>query len=219
MRSLFLCSFLWVGCSEPQPGCTPGASVACTCTDGSAGAQSCKADRTFDVCMCDSSGRTSVVGGNNNNNVVGTRRVFVTATSYSVNAISTACQQSADAVGLGGTWKPWLSTSTLNAIDSIRGDGPFVNLKGNVVFKNHAQLATAPTGEIRFTENGNFIDDTYFMVWTGTTNGGISDENCHDWTASGGYFGMVGWPNTSGTWTSYNVESCDQYHSVYCFEQ
>jgi len=42
------------GC--PTPGdCTPGASIACTCTDGRSGAQICQPDQTLGVCSCTSS--------------------------------------------------------------------------------------------------------------------------------------------------------------------
>ena len=41
------------GCPGPE-GCTPGASVACTCTDGRSGAQVCQADRTLGACTCSS---------------------------------------------------------------------------------------------------------------------------------------------------------------------
>lgn len=34
------------------PACIPGASVACACTDGSSGAQVCRADGTFAECKC-----------------------------------------------------------------------------------------------------------------------------------------------------------------------
>ncbi len=51
--ALLLCA-----CSAPLPeqslrsSCTPGASVSCVCPDTTAGAQTCKADGTFDVCQC-----------------------------------------------------------------------------------------------------------------------------------------------------------------------
>ena len=58
-RHSFVFPLLFLACSEPAPvstpapaGCVPGASAACTCTDGRSGAQVCRADRTFDACVC-----------------------------------------------------------------------------------------------------------------------------------------------------------------------
>jgi hypothetical protein len=35
-----------------QMTCVPGASAACACTDGRAGAQLCGKDGTFEACVC-----------------------------------------------------------------------------------------------------------------------------------------------------------------------
>ena len=44
-----------LGCAGgPPPSCIGGSSVACTCSDGRAGAQRCNARGTFDVCQCTS---------------------------------------------------------------------------------------------------------------------------------------------------------------------
>lgn len=49
----FVClSMVMSGCPTPEGGCTPGASVACTCTDGRTGAQVCQSDRTLGTCSC-----------------------------------------------------------------------------------------------------------------------------------------------------------------------
>jgi hypothetical protein len=59
MRSTFLAvlTVLLVACaSSPSSTCVPGASVACTCSNGNSGAQVCAADKTLGPCMCTASG-------------------------------------------------------------------------------------------------------------------------------------------------------------------
>jgi FG-GAP-like repeat len=36
----------------PPPGCVPGMSISCACTDGRMGAQVCLTDRTYGMCLC-----------------------------------------------------------------------------------------------------------------------------------------------------------------------
>ncbi len=50
MRSLFV-FLLLTGC-DGRSRCTPGASVACACSDGNEGAQTCNAGGSFDACQC-----------------------------------------------------------------------------------------------------------------------------------------------------------------------
>jgi len=40
-------------CGDGASSCTPGASIACACTDGHMGAQECGSDGTFGMCTCD----------------------------------------------------------------------------------------------------------------------------------------------------------------------
>ena len=63
-------------------------------------------------------------GNNFKPTVVPIKRMFVTSTFHSgpIGGLAVAdsiCQTRADAVPLGGTWKAWLSTSTVNAVDRI----------------------------------------------------------------------------------------------------
>src|SRR5262245_37407011 len=48
--------------STGSMGCTPGEQVACTCNDGSSGAQVCNGSETFDPCVCTSSSTTGMGG-------------------------------------------------------------------------------------------------------------------------------------------------------------
>ena len=67
------------------------------------------------------------------------------------------CQSLAAAVGAGGkTWRAYLSTSTVDAKDRI-GDGPWYNVKGELIAQNVADLHSANnklTAATALTEKG-----------------------------------------------------------------
>src|SRR5262245_59646060 len=75
-------------------------------------------------------------------------RFFVTRTVYAgdlggLSGADDKCRQAADAEGLGGTWRAWLSnTESPIAKDRISGDGPWCTVDGLIVFKNAANLHT-----------------------------------------------------------------------------
>jgi hypothetical protein len=233
MRVLLLCSVFAIGCGgEGKQTCVPGATVSCACSDGSQGAQECLADGTFAGCVCqlvvgdgpdmarrdDSSNPVNVPDMATSQTVVGEKRLFVTSTQYAATALATVCQDSADAASLGGTWKPWLSTSTVDAIDIIQGSGPWKLLDGTVAFKNHAQLATQPSAPINITEQNNTLNASQ-NVWTGTGNGGRdSSYDCFSWTSTGDN-GTVGSSDSTSTWTFASYSGCNYQNHVYCFEQ
>ncbi len=93
--------------------CNPGAKLTCACADNATGEQLCDGSRTFLDCICPSS-----------------KRIFVTSTLYSGNlgglsGADAKCLTAAQSVNLPGTWKAWLSSSTINAIDRIAEVGPW----------------------------------------------------------------------------------------------
>jgi hypothetical protein len=66
MRSLALLMLLSLGACSPadsSQGCVPGHSAACACPNGRSGAQVCRSDRTYDGCVCTSSGAQGCVPG------------------------------------------------------------------------------------------------------------------------------------------------------------
>lgn len=157
------------------------------------------------------------------------KRVFVTKTAYVASAVLTACQTSADAAVLGGTFVPWLSTAAMDAKDRIAGNGPWRFVKGTTnVFANAAQLGTTPSIVFRYDEYGDLLPFTgvnaELEVWTGTTNGGGGTlHNCNSWlSATAVYEGTLGWAGTTADWTdSGKKASCASPRKahVYCFEQ
>jgi hypothetical protein len=226
--------FLALAGCETKSGCTPGASVACACVDGTIGAQSCRPDGTFDVCVCampinnQPIGDIRDMGGNNQQGIIhdlatpgssgGAKRVFVTSTSYVGSAVLDACSTAAAAANLGGTWKPWLSTAGQDALDSISATGPWKRLDGVLVFNNHANLATQPLALIDIDENGSLAGGA---AWTGTNTGGRkSIYNCQSWTDGSssaiGDYGRV--DQGTDQWTAAGATDCSQPLRVYCLE-
>lgn len=153
--------------------------------------------------------------------------MFVTSTTYTGNlgglaGADAACQARATAGGRAGTYKAWLSTSTVNANTRfgtaqgwVRTDGkPFVN---TITDLGNGKLFTPP----RYDELGNDIGDVGVM--TGTTIGGVYQANggdCTGWTSSAAAVtvttGVSG--GNSAMFEVYGTGSCSSttYH-LYCF--
>lgn len=221
---LFLLPLSLLGCSEGGAShCVPGMSVACSCTDGRMGSQTCNAGGTFDACRC--SGSTSDMGAADLAQASGPRRLFVTGLKYKANALGSVCQSVADSQGLGGTWKAWLSgvglgpSGQVSAISRIQSTGPWLLLNGEVAFRNRGKLATQPETAINITENKVIVALNEY-VWTGTNLGGsTSDKNCQDWSqTTNGFEGTYGDPNSISGWTDRGIKTCDTALHVYCFE-
>lgn len=225
---LFVPLALAAACAPHGSTCVVGQSSACTCTDGKSGAQVCQGDGTFGVCTCtgtDSPGSDD--GGTSNNpnpdmrSSSGPKRVFVTKLTYSGAAVSDQiCQNAADAVVLGGTWRAWLSFHFgSSAIDHITGTGPWKLITGEVAFQNHAQLGTTPSVPIQVTEMGTKLGPSE-LVFTGTTTGGVSSSSdCGDWSGTSGYSATVGQCSSSDSgWTAYTTQQCSISAHLYCFE-
>ena len=169
-------------------------------------------------------------------------RVFVSSLRYSADLRSAGgqatglasadyiCQNLADAAQIGGTWRAWLSTSTVNAIDRIAGNGPWYRMDGALAFPNRARLGTTPLVPIMVDEMGG-LPDPFYEAWTGTALGGFKaplgsrqSVTCADWTSTidstsiGGVVGDI--DANSSTWTNLATGYCSPYHrSLYCFEQ
>jgi hypothetical protein len=123
------------------------------------------------------------------------------------------CQSLAQAVGAGGkTWRAYLSTSTVDAKDRI-GNGPWYNVKGQLIAQNVADLHSANnklTGETALTEKGT--SPVYLTknaagevqrpaagqqlahdILTGTNEDGTKNAaTCNNWTDGADATAMLG---------------------------
>lgn len=144
-----------------------------------------------------------------------------------------ACQASADAAGLGGVYKAWLSSDEVPLaarFDNLQdATFPVIRTNGTAVASSMAALLqTGPVAPIDRDEFGMMVlGETVCnadnVVWTGTTPaGGVTPMNtCMNWTAKNGtgrvgYFKAVG---MTGQWTDACSFACGGAARFYCFEQ
>ena len=155
----------------------------------------------------------------------GTKHVFVTRTQYTgalggLAGADSRCQISADAAGLGGSWKAWLSDSSLAAPSRITGGGPW-RLVGSdqLVFASAASLRGYPSNPLDRDEYGK---QTTNGIWTGTLDQGFAaSDTCADWTEGDwNAHGVSGFPQMPSEWTSDGATyGCDIENALLCIEQ
>ena len=159
------------------------------------------------------------------------KRVFITRARYNGNlggltGADTKCGDAATAAGVNGTWKAWLSSSAVNAIDRIVDVGPWVDMQGTTIFASKSAIAASgPATAIWYDERGMFLSSE--NIWTATNSQGtyqwgvIMAPPCDEWTSSsmqaGAQVGQVG--RTGGAWTSNSGTTCDQNSHLLCLEQ
>jgi hypothetical protein len=128
------------------------------------------------------------------------------------------CMQGAASRKLGGSWKAWLSTSMVDAIDRIEDVGPWYRLdRETKLFENKSQLSAGPFASI--APPGDVRAGSPF--WTGTLlDGTKSPFNCMDWRRYWEGTATVGRADAVGAaWVSPEPHSCNYYGSLLCIEQ
>jgi len=158
--------------------------------------------------------------------------VFVTSAVYDGNLGGLAggdanCQSLADAAGLVGTYKAWLSDSTTAVRDRFtQSTLPYVRTDGQVIADDWADLIDDPNidpllNPIDRDENGNAVPAS--EVWTGTNPDGSprGGTKCSDWLSNaGGESTRVGRTDrVDSDWTSDSPRPCSFTRLLYCFEQ
>jgi hypothetical protein len=163
-------------------------------------------------------------------------KVFITSGYYTGNmgglsGADAICQRLASGAGLSGTYRAWLSSSTVSAASRLyHSPVPYVLVNGTIVANNWTDLTDgALTNQITTTERGVYEPNS---VWTNTnSDGSLTGTSCSDWTSSGsttsGTFGVpqgpygtapAGWGPTS--WSIYGAAACSSNGlSLYCIEQ
>ena len=156
-------------------------------------------------------------------------RVFVTSQAFQGNfggrsEADQQCQNLADAQGLTGVYRAWLSDRTGSPQDDptwFKSNLPYEMLDGTVIASNWDDLVDGKlTTGILLTETATPL--RHFRVWTGTdATGEATSANCHNWTTHRGTVGAhVGFTDISDEeWTVSLVDSCSFMGHLYCFEQ
>jgi hypothetical protein len=164
-------------------------------------------------------------------------KVFVTSRVHSGNfgglvGADAFCQQHATAAGLAGTYKAWLSSSSLSASGRLfHSTVPYTKVDGTMIARNWPDLTDGSLlSLIDKTETGATVP-TSTMVWTSTCADGSScvyDGDCEGWTqdypswaiwgaTNPNYDTWVGW--NDAYWTSFGTGVCFLPGALYCFQQ
>lgn len=156
---------------------------------------------------------------------VSARRVFITSTTYNGNLGGLAggdqkCQTRADAAGLSGTWKAWLSDDNTSVSDRLtHNNDQYVRLDGQAIANNWDDLIDGSLiRPININESGVLLGDG-FSVWTGTTAAGISSTDCSSWSSTSGSGRRGSYNATNSDWTYLGTTTCSVSLHLYCFEQ
>jgi hypothetical protein len=154
--------------------------------------------------------------------------VFLTSTTHTgelggVAGADAICQGLADAAGLFGTFKAWISDDTSEPLSSFtHSSEPYVTVNGLLVAYNWTDLADSGhlRNEIVFDEEGIYQGGE---VWTGTNVFGQNySHDCNEWSYGGiaadGYYGESA-STSSAKWTGHAANGCENLRRLYCFEQ
>lgn len=206
---------------------TGGAPSDSGAADASDAGSSSRADGS-----ADSSGDCGVVDPN--------KRIFVSSALYTGDTgglvgADSKCQALADAAGLCGMFKAWLSDGTGDAAGRLtHATGNYVLMNGQVVASGWAGLTSgtlqhaidrtetngvAPIGTV--TCGGGAI----VPVWTGTTSSGAAaaSGSCGNWRSTGtgvsGVFGSADTTNSAWTGMCQLLTVCPSTAALYCVEQ
>lgn len=192
----------------------------------------------MDAGVADAGGVSSMDAG-----VIGDyRRVFVTSTTYSGNlgglpGADAKCQTRAQAAGLSGTYKAWLSTADPNgspATRFARATVPYRLVNGVLIANDWSDLVDGRlSAPIDRTELGTPPPPTaapcttttpQAVVFTATRVTGEAlpagvDQTCAAWTSGTGLasFGSTG--TNLAPWTAGCSGGCSFVAALFCFEQ
>lgn len=173
---------------------------------------------------------------------------FVTSTTYTGDlggllGADLKCQTQAVAARLPGTYKAWLSDSTVDASQRLTHSNlSYVRVDGVKIAENWNALVGSGgsiLNKLNLTEFGDAIP-VGDSVWTATNYPGVKTgcwpDNpscgafCQDWTVSASGIAMVGNPNeTIRQWTEaltwdwlpgyIPAQPCSSLQHLYCFQQ
>ncbi|WP_028580903.1 hypothetical protein [Desulfogranum japonicum] len=152
--------------------------------------------------------------------------VFVSNATFAGNlgglaGADTQCQALAEAARLPGTYKAWLSSTSVSASSRFsHSDAPYILVDGTLIANNWNDLISgALASPISLDENGTPL---LRPVWTGTKYTGeiMEGTQCASWIAGSYLSAQIGITSeTNNDWTEAGEEDCELQCSLYCFEQ
>lgn len=158
------------------------------------------------------------------------RRVFVTSAKWTgklggLTGADEKCRLAAQAAGLGGQWRAWLSDNNSSPFTRFeKSSVPYRRVDGTIVANDWNDLVDGNlAANIQLDENGVLVvADDGVEVWTGTKeNGDRLDPICNGFVnENSNQNGRVGVADQSSKiWTSIYEKTCDANLRLYCFEQ
>jgi hypothetical protein len=167
------------------------------------------------------------------------RYVFISSTAYpggelgGLDGADAKCQGLAEAAGLPGSYRAWLSDPTGSpATRFVRGGGPFRLVDGSLVAESWAELTSRPLHHaIDLTETGQTPPMTsacgwspaVAVVWSDTRTDGTllsADLACGSWNDETTGRPACGLVPSQLQWSDVgNGGFCSSLGAIYCFEQ
>lgn len=145
-----------------------------------------------------------------------THVIFVTSKPYVGGMIGslTAADELCEATAQRGTWRAILSDATTAAPDRIRIDGPVLNMLGETIAANAAELWSGEAqATVGYDEDGVPVSSSD-LVWVGSPR-----SHCDDWTGERGT-GATGVPTQDDAWLSSGTTfPCNLGLAIYCISQ
>jgi hypothetical protein len=206
-------------CGEPGTTCNDG-----LCFNGAASG------------VCDQNGNCRTEPAASGNCVV-----FVTSSTQTGNlgglaGADSVCQRSAEAAGLKGTFKAWLSDSGHSAAQRLTHSSvAYVDTQGHVIASHWADLTDGSLSRAMTIDEKGYDWDAQAAhcgitrwlaeVWTATTVAGDAEGPfCADWTDSGEALAATGlYCYASAEWTDpapvTTRSACSAKLSLYCLQQ
>lgn len=128
------------------------------------------------------------------------------------------CTTAAATRELGGLWRAWLSSSTVDAIARIDDLAPWYRVdRETLLFASKSELTTGPRATIEASPEHEMM-----MFWSGTRlDGTRSTDNCSDWTIyNRPAIATVGRADIVGqAWVMETPLLCSNYLALLCIEQ
>lgn len=151
--------------------------------------------------------------------------MFVTSTTHTpdlggLSGADAICQSRAQAAGLPGSYRAWLSTSMINAINRLGSASGWMLTNGHPFANATGDLAAGKVLWPPAVDEAGAQQPSSF-VWTGTQGNGSSntDGACSDWTtASSSAFATLGTTlGVTDSWSADAAVACTEPLRLFCF--
>ena len=136
-----------------------------------------------------------------------------------IDAGDAICQSLAETAGLPypETFKAWLSTDSVDAVDRFTTDGPWRRIDGVPFADDIADLVSGrPFTSLAVSEQGDYL---HVAVFTGTNvDGTAHSDNCSNWDSLSGE-AAFGFSSTAWYWwTNASTRNCTNEYPIYCLQ-